>query len=439
MSAHRILVVDDNAELRRLLCQLLEEQGHELLQAASGREALDLARKQPPALAIADILLPDMMGYHLAETLKREHSIPIVLMTGVFKGGRHAQDAKSRYGVAEYFEKPFQSSLLLEAVARLLPVEATVPKRPVSAVRPFEVELDFDIEEEQGQDALELTGAVRVTGENISAELKGAPLAVGASRPGQSGTVRRAPAGHPSHLPAPAVGESNRGELKDNLPALITAFWQAQETGELGVQRGKVKKSVYFEGGVPVFAQSNLVTDRFGQFLVRVGKITEPQLQLAMKNAEAQKLRTGDVLVQMGMLKETEQLYYVGQQVKSIIYSLFGWEDGTYQMGFRKAALKERIKLDVHPGNLILRGIKKLYKPERLYRLMLPEDRLVPSLQPAYALSDLQLEKWEAALVPSIDSIRDVRDLVALAGKPEAHTTAFLHALVALQILQKRG
>ena len=95
------------------------------------------------------------------------------------------------------------------------------------------------------------------------------------------------------------------------------------------MQRGKVKKVVYFEKGQPVFALSNLVTDRFGQFLVRVGKIKPEQLQDAAAVGAQTKRRTGDVLVERGLLKDTERLYYVGQQVKSIIYSLFGWEDGS--------------------------------------------------------------------------------------------------------------
>ena len=78
-----------------------------------------------------------------------------------------------------------------------------------------------------------------------------------------------------------------------------------------------------------MFALSNLLADRFGQFLVRVGKI-KPE-QLAGRGAgghSRRKRRTGDVLVERGLLKDTERLYYVGQQVKAIIYSLFAWEDG---------------------------------------------------------------------------------------------------------------
>ena len=52
-----------------------------------------------------------------------------------------------------------------------------------------------------------------------------------------------------------------RGELKDNLPQLLAAFYIARETGELGLMKGQVKKIIYFEGGMPVFALSNLVAD----------------------------------------------------------------------------------------------------------------------------------------------------------------------------------
>ena len=95
---------------------------------------------------------------------------------------------------------------------------------------------------------------------------------------------------------------------------------------KLQKKKGKVKKTIFFEKGRPCFAISNLVTDRFGPFLVRVGKITNGQLELCQAAADKTGRRTGDVLVEMGLLKETEKLYYVAQQVKAIVYSTFGWE-----------------------------------------------------------------------------------------------------------------
>lgn len=434
--APKVLLVDDNQELLNLLARLFSDAGYSVALASKGKQALDLARAERPKLAVIDILLPDMMGYHLAETIRRELGAPIILLTGVFKGGKHAAEAKQKYGVVGYFEKPFEAAKLIDAARAVVAPE---PNLPVGGGG-FEVELDIDVEDERSSDPMELTGAVKVTGgDNVTAELKGARLVASAGKPAV--IVRPPPASYPAG-PAPVTEAERgirRGDLSDNLPQLINAFYQSQETGELGVQRGKVKKIVYFEKGTPVFALSNLVTDRFGQFLVRVGKINEANLKEAAARAEKTKRRTGEVLVDMGLLRETERLYYVGQQVKSIIYSLFGWEDGVYELAFKQSAKGESIKLDAHPANLIMRGIRKLYKPERLRRLLAPEDRVLPSMQPAYLLSDVDLEKWEAQLLPRADGTRTVAELVAYANKPEPVVHGFLYGLVALSILERRA
>jgi hypothetical protein len=185
-----------------------------------------------------------------------------------------------------------------------------------------------------------------------------------------------------------------------------------------------------------VFALSNLLADRFGQFLVRVGKIKPEQLEDASAVAAKANRRTGDILVERGLLKDTERLYYVGQQVKAIIYSLFSWEDGSYVMSFKEKAATESIKLDLHPANLIVRGIKKLYKPERLRRLVQPEDRLMPAVAPPYPLGEVELERWEAELLPKVDGNRNVAELLAYANRPEHVVYGFLVAMRSLGVLE---
>ncbi len=438
--APKILVVDDNQELLTLLTQLFEDAGYQVVGAARGKQALELARGQDIKLAVLDLLLPDMMGFHLADALRKELAkLPLIFITGVFKGGKHALEAKQKYATAGYFEKPFEAQKLLEAIAALVPPEK--PAAPASIEDAFEVELDIDVEEDTPQDAMELTGKIKVSGENISAELTGEKLTASSVAKGQTQGMRPPPPGTPRPAgPTRSTDpKSRRGDLKDSLPSLINAFYLSKETGELGVQRGKVKKVVYFERGTPVFALSNLASDRFGQFLVRVGKIKPEQLADASAVAAASKRRTGDVLVERNLLRDTERLYYVGQQVKAIIYSLFGWEDGTYVMSFREKATKESIKLDVHPANLIVRGIKKLYKPERLRRLVHADDRLLPSLQPAYQLGEIELERWEAELLPRIDGTRTVAELISASGRPEHVVLALLASLFSLNVIERRA
>jgi hypothetical protein len=168
-----------------------------------------------------------------------------------------------------------------------------------------------------------------------------------------------------------------------------------------------------------------------------VGKITQAQLELVTAAADKTGRRSGDVLVEMALLKDTEKLYYVAQQVKAIAYSAFGWEEGEYRLHFADRAAREAIKIDLHPANLIVRGIKKLYRPERLYRLLSPEDRLIPSQEPSYGLHEVELERWEAELLPQVDGTRTVAEIVHLATRPEHAVYGFLLGLVGLKILDR--
>ncbi|MFT3840009.1 MAG: response regulator [Myxococcaceae bacterium] len=432
----QLLVVDDNKELLAVLTTLFEESGYSVSGHGKGRSALDAAKAARPLAAVIDVLLPDMMGYALADQIHAVYpDLPVVFMTGVFKGGKHAAEARTKHGVAHYFEKPFDAKKLLEAVRTLAPPLSAPPPPPPDSAEEFDLDLAIDVEDEP-LDAMELTGKIRVTGGgNISAELRGADLhAAPATSAGPISGARPIPE---QATPKPTRA-SRTGMLGDSLPGLINAFWLSKETGELQVQRGKVKKVVYFESGSPVFALSNLSADRFGQFLVRVGKIKPEQLQDVAVVAKQTNRRTGDVLVERGLLKDTERLYYVGQQVKAIIYSLFAWDDGQFVVSFKEKARHENIKLDVHPGNLIIRGVKKLYKPERVKRLAPLEDRLWPSQQPAYELHELELEKWEAMLLPRVDGTRANAELIAIANKPEHQVQAFLAAMLGLSVLERR-
>ncbi len=451
MSRPRILLVDDNAELVNLLARLVEAEGWEAVTALRGRSALEWIAADPPSAAVVDLLLPDMMGYEVGAVLKKV-GVPYVFMTGVLKGGRAASEARSQHGAAGYFEKPFPGKTLIDAVRALLPPEA--PSR-TSSVPPPESTDDFDVdiavETDEPVDAMELTGRVVLTeGGKVSAVLRGETVTASSlgipAQPPPSATLTPPPAAevHAASLVAKAAARlvntpPPEGTLDENLPDLLTAFHLAQQTGELTVQRGKVKKTIYFEAGAPCFAISNLVTDRFGPFLVRVGKITQGQLLLVRAAADKTGRRTGDILVEMNLLKETEKLYFVAQQVKAIIYSLFGWEEGQYRLHFADRASKQAIKIDLHPAHIITRGVKKLYKPERLFRILSPEDRLIPTPQPAFGLHEVELEKWEAELLPRVDGTRAVAELVALAKRPEHVVYGFLYGLVALKILERRA
>src|SRR6218665_3190851 len=254
--APRILVVDDNPELLTLLVQILEDAGYEAAGSGRGAHAVESARNHPPALAVIDLLLPDMMGHQLADTLRKtQPELPLIFITGVFKGGKHAMDARQKYAVAGYFEKPFDATLLLDAVRKLLPADQDAAAAVPRTVSFDDMDLDIDVDEVGFEDPLELTGYIKVTGDNLTTEIRGANLTAAplpqppppAPPPPPTPTAPPLPtppppvpppppALTPSPVAAPRVAAppapvpgvarpagSRRAALQDNLPALITA------------------------------------------------------------------------------------------------------------------------------------------------------------------------------------------------------------------------
>jgi len=438
VGSRRILLVDDNQVLVALLARMLESEGLVPVLALRGRAALEKIAVERPDAAVVDVLLPDMMGYEVGAAL-RKAGIPFVFMTGIFKGSRAASEARSQHGAADYFEKPFDAKKLVQALRALLPPSEAEAPEPVRADELVDFELEVAVEPEERVDPMELTGRVEVVeGGKVQAIISGQPLQAASIEPV---APRARPAAEPAPrtpatAPPPGGDGAAEGPLQDNLPELITAFWLAQQTGELVLQKGKVRKVVWFEKGRPVFASSNLVSDRFGPFLQRVGKITAAQLAAAQVLDRPNRM-VGDAFEELGYLKEQEKIYYLAQQVKAIAYSVFGWEEGRYRLVAGRSAPSNATHVEIHPAHLIARGVKKLYKSDRLKRLLRPDDRLAPTQQPAYGLHDVVLEIWEAQLLPLANGSRTVAELAFMAGRPEPEVLGFLWSLVALQILER--
>src|SRR5260370_26373117 len=154
--APRMLVGDDNPEFLTRLSSAFEEAGYIVATAARGRTALELARKERPDLAVVDVLLPDLMGFDVAEAFKKLR-IPFIFMSGVHKGGKASAMALGKYGALAYFEKPFERTALLAAVQKVLPLSAPPPQEEKQA---WDVESGPQVAE--AAEEMELTGRIEL-------------------------------------------------------------------------------------------------------------------------------------------------------------------------------------------------------------------------------------------------------------------------------------
>jgi DNA-binding response OmpR family regulator len=115
----RVLVVDDDAQVRQAIRWALEDEGFTVVTVADASEALDAARNLRPAVVILDYTLPGIDGQELARQLRTGHvpSVPILMITA---DGEPAGKA-ARLGAYAFVQKPFQVEDLVSAVRRGLP------------------------------------------------------------------------------------------------------------------------------------------------------------------------------------------------------------------------------------------------------------------------------------------------------------------------------
>ena len=119
--AYKILVVDDEPPIVRLMEFILARQGHEMLVAVNGEEALEKVRAHKPDLVLLDIMMPRIDGYEVARTLRADPdtaALPIIMLSA--KAQEEDIQKGLDIGVNEYITKPFSPEQLVHVVSNYL-------------------------------------------------------------------------------------------------------------------------------------------------------------------------------------------------------------------------------------------------------------------------------------------------------------------------------
>ena len=116
----KILIVDDETNMRTILVDIFAEEGHKVIEAANGEEALDKVHKEKPDLVLVDTKLPGMDGIEVCRQIKQVEKLATKVI--VYTGKIDAIDAvKSREaGADEYCVKGANPALLIEVVKKLI-------------------------------------------------------------------------------------------------------------------------------------------------------------------------------------------------------------------------------------------------------------------------------------------------------------------------------
>ena len=132
MSRPTILVVEDEELMRRVLHVALRSQGYDVVEAATGNQALLKVRSANPDAIILDLGLPDMDGVEVASQVREEHATPIIVLSA--RGEEQHQIRALDAGANDYVTKPFREGELMARIRAALRMANHVPDRNVLRV-----------------------------------------------------------------------------------------------------------------------------------------------------------------------------------------------------------------------------------------------------------------------------------------------------------------
>ena len=115
----KILVVDDESRMRKLVKDFLQRQNYTVLEAAGGEQAVDLFYEEKDiALIILDVMMPKMDGWEVCREIRQYSKVPIIMLTA--RGDERDELLGFQLGVDEYISKPFSPKILVARVEAIL-------------------------------------------------------------------------------------------------------------------------------------------------------------------------------------------------------------------------------------------------------------------------------------------------------------------------------
>jgi two-component system KDP operon response regulator KdpE len=137
----RILAVDDERQIRRVIQVNLKAKGYEVITAETGEEALQLISHRPPDLALVDLLLPGMDGIDLTRQLHQTYQIPIIILSAIVEEAKKIEALE--VGADDYVTKPFSMKELIARIRSVLR-RSTSMHKTASVFTLRDLQVDFD-------------------------------------------------------------------------------------------------------------------------------------------------------------------------------------------------------------------------------------------------------------------------------------------------------
>ncbi len=385
-----ILVVEDNDDVRDIVTIYLRRNGFSVSEAADGQTAVDALASIKPNLVLLDVLLPKIDGIEVLKQMRQSESgmrIPVVMMSAVLQT-RDLKSETARLNVSSFLQKPFQMRSLMEHVE----IALNVSSKKESSTR------------------------------NV------APVTQASAQSGWKAEKRL----QMSRIPLVSPGRIE--ELP--VPEILHAIFIESCTGRLQICSGATEKRIFFQNGLPVYAESSIPEETLGSHLVRNGRLTQEQHSQALDEMTGSGRHFGEVLLKLGLLGPHELFTEIEAHLTEKVISTFAWREGTYSLEEGDSWKDDVIVARMKPGRILIEGVQNFWTPGNVQKRLRITDlsRTFPLDASPYSEDQLGLSTQETRILQMVrrglavgEIVRQIRDLNIV--------TSTLYALFVMEYL----
>lgn len=354
---HRVLVVDDEENIRSLVKDYLGGRGFRVFDAGDGDEGIKQLSACRPHLVIIDFLLPRKNGFAVAEAVREAPGgarVPIIMMSGVFKNPKTAVEAREKYQVLDFLSKPLDMDHLAGLVEEAL----------------HDVDPGPDLPEPE---------AAPAPAPAPSRQSPRPPAPRGLSYGPGPGTLRPdAPAEDRSEVPEirdgiymgrPFPELDEEGSVEDYPVALLLSTIRYDRgTGMLDMTDQGTHRRIYIIRGNPTFMQSNAEGENVGALLLRRGRITEPDFDRCQRYMKDKGRTLQQSLLELRLVSEHDLATAYKLLAGQLLPLALGMAGGTYRWRETDAFIGRVPEGKFEPVAVLFDGIKRHVHPPQILK-----------------------------------------------------------------------
>jgi len=377
-----VLVIEDNPEFRESLVNYLKSQKFVVFEASDRYEALMLWQTESIDAVIIEYTVSGMSGLDLLEELgnTREGGNFCAIITAPSPIHSLSKKKLSRFSNVSVITKPFQLRILRNRLLENmgLPPQITIPPEPPDG---------------------EKDGGVLLFQRQALPE---------------------------------------EGYLIDEfLGALLHSVFVEQFSGIMHLETDEGDKRIYFSNGLPVYAESEIVSETLGAFLVRNSIITREQNEDLLGAMKSTGMRHGEIMVQSGLMTPHDLYVHLEAHIMDKINSAFDLLNAYFKLVPGDEWMGSIMPARIPIGRLILDGVKRSIPADQVRAELGLNDTDLPFMLPdqIYTADQLRLAPEELRLKRGIDHKLPFRDLISTNPAQRRDDARIIYALFLMQIM----